>query len=61
MDRIYEGFGIEIFADGEKRYLKYDAGHFNIVYKTIEISLEDALIAQQSEKDAYNIIVKYKK
>lgn len=49
--------GIIIVERGEKLYLQFDAGHFNIKYVECEITEEEATKAQKSEKDAYEVII----
>lgn len=57
MDRIFCGFGIEIFSHEGRYFLRYDDGEINSRIVDIEVSEEDALRAQISEKDAYRVII----
>jgi hypothetical protein len=59
LKKIFEDYGIEIFADGDKRHIRYDDGGIVAHFNVIEVSEEDALLAQQSDEDAYNVIIKY--
>lgn len=53
----FNQFGIIIEERGEKLYLQFDAGHFNINYVECEITEKEATKAQMSEKDAYEVII----
>lgn len=57
MKKIFEEYGIEILTENRKYYVKYDVGEIVEQFDTIEISESDAMRAQLSEKDAYNVIL----
>lgn len=57
MKKIFEEYGIEILTENGKYYVKYDAGEIVEQFDTIEISESDAMCAQLSEKDAYDVIL----
>lgn len=59
MKKIFEDFGIEVYTDGEKKYIRYDDGEIAAHYTIVEVSDNDAIQAQLSDKDAYNVIIKY--
>lgn len=59
MIKIFEDYGVEIFAEGEKRYIRFDDGEIVSHFATIEVSHEDAVFAQKSDQDAYNVVIKY--
>lgn len=57
MELVFSGFGIEIIKKEGKFFVKYDSGE--IVSKVIEkeITEEEAIKAQKSEKDAYEMLL----
>ena len=57
MKKIFEEYGIEISTENGKYHVKYDAGEIVEQFDTIEISESDAMRAQLSEKDAYDLIL----
>lgn len=57
MKKIFEEYGVEILTEKRKYYVKYDAGEIVEQFDTIEISESDAMRAQLSEKDAYDVIL----
>lgn len=57
MKKIFEEYGIEILTENGKYFVKYDAGEIVEQFDTIEISESDAMRAQLSEKDAYDVIL----
>jgi hypothetical protein len=59
MKRIFENAWMRIEEDGGQHCLKYNSGDLTNSQKEIFISEEDALIAQQSNLAAENIIHKY--
>ena len=59
MEKIFSGYGIEIFINGGKYFLRYDSGEIVSKLIEIEISEEDAKRAQLSENDAYWVIIEY--
>jgi hypothetical protein len=54
---IFTGYAIEIFKRHGKFFVRYDAGGVvvNIVEK--EITEEEAIKAQKSEQDAYEMLI----
>lgn len=60
MDKIYEDYGIEIFKNDEKYFLRYDAGEIVAQLKDIEISGVEAreIQEQKSEKELYDYMIK---
>ena len=59
MEKIFIGHGIEIFKEGQKFFLLYDAGEISDRMEKIEISKEEVIEAQKGSMEAYNIIIKY--
>ena len=59
MEKIFVGHGIEIVKRGNHFFLIYDAGEICDRMEEIQISEEEAELAQRSSMDAYNIIIKY--
>lgn len=57
MKKIFEEYGVEILTEKRKYYVKYDTGEIVEQFDTIEISESDAMRAQLSEKDAYDVIL----
>lgn len=59
MKEVFSDYGIKILKDNGKYFIQFDGGE--LVEKTvqIEVSGQDAKLAQQSENDAYEIIIKY--
>jgi len=57
MEKIFSDYGIEICKGDGKYFLRYDSGEIVARLEDIEISEEDALRAQLSEKDAYWVII----
>lgn len=59
METIFTGNGVQIIKKMDKYYLIYDAGEINDRMEEIEISKEEAELAQISSMDAYNIIIRH--
>ena len=57
MENVFSDYGIEIFKGDGKYFLRYDSGEIVSKLMEIEISEEDAIRAQLSEKDAYWVII----
>ena len=57
MQKLFEDYGIEIFAEDGKYYIRFEAGEMLLRYETIEVSEEDAMRAQKSENDAYRVLI----
>lgn len=56
-EMIFTGYGVDIFRRDGKYIIKYDSGE--IVSKMVEdeISEEEVLKAQKSERDAYEVLL----
>lgn len=54
---IFTGFGIDIIKRDNEYFIRYDAGTIAMIDKESKISSEEALKAQRSERDAYEVIV----
>lgn len=54
---IFSRYGIDIIERDSKLYIKYDSGHFSIKEIESEITEDESLKAQKSEKDAYKVII----
>jgi hypothetical protein len=59
MEKIFDDYGIEVLKEEGKYYIKYDAGEIVQKIDEIEVSEEDAKLAQRSSEDAYVVILKY--
>lgn len=59
MEKIFTGHGIEIVKRENHFFLIYDAGEISDRMEEIQITEEEANVAQRSSMDAYNIIIKY--
>ena len=57
LEKVFCGYGIEIFKTGETYFLRYDCGEIVSKLMEIEISEADAIRAQLSKKDAYQVII----
>ena len=57
MELIFSGFGIEIIKREGRFFVKYDSGEIvsNVIEK--EITEDEAIKAQKSEKDAYEMLL----
>ena len=56
---IFWGYGIKIFKSNKKIFLRYDAGEIVINMQDIEITEKEAIKAQISSKDAYEVILEH--
>lgn len=56
-DVVFTGFGIEIIKRGGRFFARYDAGELAVQPREDEITEEEALRAQKSEKDAYEVLL----
>lgn len=54
---IFTGFGIDIIKRDNEYFIRYDAGTIAMIDKESKITSEEALKAQRSERDAYEVIV----
>jgi len=59
MEIIFENYWMKIRKAENKYSIQYNSGDLIDSTREIDISEEDAIIAQQSEKDAYNVIIKH--
>ena len=57
--KLFENYGIEIFKRSGKYFLRTDSGGLASWPIEAEISHADAILAQKSEQDAYEVIMKY--
>ena len=55
--RVFTGHGIEIFRDGDRFSIRYDAGEIVVDYREIEVSRAEAIKAMRSERDAYDVLI----
>ena len=56
---IFQGDGFNVFEDGGRIILRYDAGEICDRMDEIEITLEDFERAKKSSMDAYHVIIEY--
>ena len=56
-DTIFSGFGIEIFKRDGRHFIRYDAGEIVVQFREEEITEDEAIKAQKSEKDAYEMLL----
>lgn len=56
-ESVFSGYGIEILKRGGRYFVRYDAGEIVIQPREDEITEEQALRAQRSEEDAYEVIL----
>lgn len=54
---IFTGFGIDIIKRSGEYFIRYDTGTIAMIEKESKITLEEALKAQKSESDAYEVII----
>jgi len=54
---IFTGFGIEIIKRDGRYYIRFDAGHFAVTMKEVEVTEAEANKAKMSEKDAYEVVL----
>ena len=54
---IFTGFGIDIIKRNGEYFIRYDTGTIAMIEKESKITLEEALKAQKSESDAYEVII----
>ena len=55
---IFEGFGITIVEDAGRYFITFDDGELVAHMTTVEVSAEEAVQAQQSEKAAYQVLLR---
>lgn len=56
-EKIFSGFGVEIFQRDGRFFIQYDAGEIAVQMCEQEVTEEEAVKAQKSEKDAYEVIL----
>lgn len=56
-EKIFAGYGVEIFLRQGKYFIRYDAGEIAIKMREDEITHDEAIKAQKSEKDAYEVLL----
>jgi hypothetical protein len=56
-DKIFVGYGIEIFKRDEHFFIRYDAGGIAAQFREEEVTAEEVAKAQKSEKDAYEVLL----
>lgn len=54
---FFSGFGVDIFRRSGKYFIQADAGEIVIQMQEDEITEEEALKAQKSERDAYEVLL----
>ncbi|MEH5891322.1 hypothetical protein [Enterobacter roggenkampii] len=54
---IFTGFGIFIIKREGEYFIRYDNGTIAMIEKESKITSEEALKAQKSERDAYDVII----
>ena len=59
MEVIFTGYNIEIAKEGEKYFLTFDEGRLTIKYRTIEISKEETIKAQESAEASYKVVIDF--
>lgn len=60
-ESIFEGHGIEVLKRGKRFFIRYDAGQFAVQMNEIEVSAEEAALAQKGEREAYEILLRAEK
>lgn len=59
MEKVFVGNGIGIEKHDNDYYMIYDAGEICDRIEKIQITEEEAILAQKSSMDVYNIIIKH--
>jgi len=59
MEIVYKNDWMQIIKKGEQYIIQYNSGDLIISIREIEVSKDDALKAQKSEQNAYEVILKY--
>lgn len=54
---IFTGFGVDIIKREGEFFIRYDAGTIAMFAKESKITSEEAVKAQRSERDAYEVII----
>ncbi|MDY8021988.1 hypothetical protein [Paenibacillus polymyxa] len=58
MDILFANYGINIVRRDGRIFIIFDAGRIVVQMIEIEITEEESLKAQKSERDAYELIIK---
>lgn len=53
----FTGYGIDVYRDGDRFWLAYDAGEIASKFVEIEVTSAEADKASRSEHDAYEVII----
>ena len=61
MEHIFSGFGIEIYKKEGKYFVRYDSGELVSRLIEKEITEDEVIKAQISEKDAYEMLLARKR
>ena len=56
---VYKNDWMQIIKKGEQYIIQYNSGDLINSIREIEVSKDDALKAQKSEQNAYEVILKY--
>lgn len=56
-DIVFSGYGIEISKRSGRFFISYDAGEIVPILKEEEVTAQEVLEAQQSEENAYRVIL----
>ncbi len=59
MEIAYKNDWMQIIKKGEQYIIQYNSGDLINSIREIEVSKDDALKAQKSEQNAYEVILKY--
>lgn len=54
---IFTDFGVDIIKRNGEYFIQYDTGAIAMIKKESKITPEEALKAQKSENDAYEVII----
>jgi hypothetical protein len=54
---VFSGFGLEVFRRDGHLFVRYDAGGIVIQMREDEITEEEFMKLQQSERDAYEVLL----
>ena len=54
---IFTGYDIDIIKRNDNYYIRYDDGTIAMFEKESKITFDEALKAQKSENDAYEVII----
>lgn len=59
MSVIFSDYGIEISKEDGRYFLNFDEGELVPMFRTIEVTYEEAEKAKLSPKDAYEVIIAF--